>query len=578
MEDLTGKQFGPYRIVAPLGEGGMAAVYKAFQANMDRYVALKILPRTLASDPQFMGRFQQEAKVLAKLQHPHILPVHDFGEAGGYTYIVMPFVETGTLGDLLRGEPLPLRQIRSIVSQVGDALDYAHSLGVVHRDVKPSNILIDQRGNCLLTDFGIAKIVGGTTTYTQTGAVIGTPAYMSPEQIRGDKLDGRSDIYSLGVVLYEMATGRPPYRAETPPAVFVKHLHDPLPPPHTHNPNIPPEVEQAILKALTKERDDRYQTAAELTAALSRPARAPRPPAAPAAQAAQREPAPAAPKPPPKGRRRYLIWALVVFGLLAVCGLACVLSGALRLAMQRISQPAPTPTATQPAVTPTPVLEESVVLEPTAAPPPSPSASATLLPTPTTIPTRTPTGSASPIPTRTFTALPSETPTRLPTRTFTPVPTRTPTPTPTAEECPFAIYDGFRTTWLAFEDQLGCPLSTWSDDLWMAREEFEGGRMFWRSDNDLIYVVYSGGTWRRYANTWQEGDPEFSCGTPESPPTPKRGFGKVWCSYSQVSHGLGNATTGEWGEHNDVQDFAGGWMLRAEAGTTYTFFNDGTWR
>jgi hypothetical protein len=112
----------------------------------------------------------------------------------------------------------------------------------------------------------------------------------------------------------------------------------------------------------------------------------------------------------------------------------------------------------------------------------------------------------------------------------------------------------------------------------MAREDFEGGRMFWRSDNDRIYVVYSGGTWRRHANTWQEGDPEFSCGTPESPPTPKRGFGKVWCTYNQVSQGLGDATTGERGEHDDVQDFAGGWMLRDEAGTTYTFFNNGTWR
>ncbi len=270
MEDLTGKQFGPYRIVAPLGEGGMAAVYRAYQASVDRYVALKVLPRYFASDPQFVGRFQQEAKVLAKLQHLHILAVHDFGEADGYTYIVMPFVETGTLADLLQGEPLPLTQIGRIVSQVASALDYAHSQGVVHRDVKPSNILIDRHGNCLLTDFGIAKIVEGTVAFTQTGGIIGTPTYMSPEQIRGDILDGRSDVYSLGVVLYEMATGRAPFRAETPPAIFVKHLHDPLPPPHLHNADIPEGVERVILKALSKEREDRFKTTGEMAAALEK--------------------------------------------------------------------------------------------------------------------------------------------------------------------------------------------------------------------------------------------------------------------------------------------------------------------
>jgi serine/threonine protein kinase/WD40 repeat protein len=270
MEDLTGKQLGKYQIIAPLGEGGMAAVYKAYQPGMDRNVALKILPRHFASDPQFVGRFHQEAKVIAKLQHVYILPVHDFGEDDGYTYIVMPYVETGTLAELLRGDPLPLEQIKKFITQIGEALSYAHNEKLVHRDVKPTNILIDESGNCLLTDFGIAKIVEGTTQFTQTGATIGTPAYMSPEQILGETLDGRSDIYSLGIILYELATGRPPYRAETPPAIFVKHLHDPLPPPRTINPDLTEALEKVILKCLAKDREDRFEDATEMVEALQR--------------------------------------------------------------------------------------------------------------------------------------------------------------------------------------------------------------------------------------------------------------------------------------------------------------------
>jgi Tol biopolymer transport system component/tRNA A-37 threonylcarbamoyl transferase component Bud32 len=268
MEDLTGLQLGQYRIVEPIGEGGMASVYKAYQPGMDRYVALKILPRHYARDPNFIGRFKQEARVIANLQHVHILPVFDFGEEDEYTYIVMPYIETGTLADLLRGQRVSLARAEKVITQVGIALHYAHSRGLVHRDVKPSNILIDEGGNCLLTDFGIAKIVEGTTEFTQTGATIGTPAYMSPEQILGKKLDGRSDVYSLGIVLYEMVTGRPPFEAETPPAIFVKHLHDPLPLPRTLNPDLPEPVERVILKSLAKSSEDRFTSAKEMVEIL----------------------------------------------------------------------------------------------------------------------------------------------------------------------------------------------------------------------------------------------------------------------------------------------------------------------
>lgn len=268
IEDLTGRQLGPYEILEPLGEGGMASVYKAFQAGVERQVALKVLPRQLAADPTFVARFRQEARVLAQLQHPHIVPIHDFGEEGGYTYLAMSFIEGGTLVSLMNGRPLPLAVVRRIISQIGDALDYAHSTGLVHRDVKPSNILIDKRGNCLLTDFGISKLIASSSSITTTGSTTGTPAYMSPEQGLGHKIDGRSDQYSLGVILYELVTGRPPYDADTPIAVVIKHIYDPLRPPRDLNPELPENVERVIVRALAKNPEERFATVGEMVRAL----------------------------------------------------------------------------------------------------------------------------------------------------------------------------------------------------------------------------------------------------------------------------------------------------------------------
>ena len=269
MEDLTGKQFGQYRIVSPLGEGGMADVYKAYQASIDRYVAIKVLPQYHSRNREFLERFKQEAQVLAKLQHPFVVPILDFGEADGYTYLVMTFIKGGILNDWLTGDPLPLSRVSKIISQVGSALEYAHSLGLVHRDIKPSNILIDDHGNCLLTDFGIAKILESSSELTRTGGILGTPVYMSPEQGLGEKIEHKTDIYSLGVVLYEMVTGRAPFQAETPFAVIYKHIHDPLPPPSSINPGTPEGVERVILKALAKDPKDRFENVISMVDALT---------------------------------------------------------------------------------------------------------------------------------------------------------------------------------------------------------------------------------------------------------------------------------------------------------------------
>ncbi|PWH15241.1 MAG: hypothetical protein DDG60_06390 [Anaerolineae bacterium] len=268
MEDLTGRNFGPYQIVAPLGEGGMAAVYKAYQPSMERYVALKILPRQMAQSEEFIARFRREARLVAQLQHPHILPVFDYGESDGYTYIVMPFVQSGTLSDLLKSRRLSYAEIRRIIVQIADALGYAHAHGMIHRDVKPSNVLIDERGNCLLTDFGLARMAEATSMLTSSGAIIGTPAYMSPEQGAGSPLDSRSDIYSLGIILYEMVTGRVPYSAETPIAVVFKHIQDPLPAVRNLVPDIPDGLELVLLKALAKRPEDRFQTTEEFIHAV----------------------------------------------------------------------------------------------------------------------------------------------------------------------------------------------------------------------------------------------------------------------------------------------------------------------
>ncbi len=267
-----GQMLGTYRIINQVGRGGMATVYKAYQPSVDRYVAVKVLPSQLAESREFATRFQQEARIIARLEHPHILPVFDYGESDGVAYFVMRYMDAGTLKEkMIEGRPLPLDVIDKLFTQLAEALSYAHSRGVVHRDLKPANVLIDSHENIFLTDFGIAKLLeSASPRLTQTDAIMGTPAYISPEQAQGNHVDQRSDIYSLGIILYEMVTGSVPFTAETPLAVLFKHISDPLPPPSLVKPDIPPSIEQVLLKALAKDPKDRFATATEFLAAWNR--------------------------------------------------------------------------------------------------------------------------------------------------------------------------------------------------------------------------------------------------------------------------------------------------------------------
>ena len=314
-----GMNLGPYKIVEQVGRGGMATVYKAYHAPLARYVAVKVLPDTLAGEPGFKERFQREAVSVAQLRHPNILAVHDYGEENGITYIVNEFVDGGTLSDQL-GHPLPVDYVSTVLAPVASALDYAHARGVLHRDVKPSNILMSVDGTPILGDFGLAKMMeaGAGSLASQSGMIVGTPEYMAPEQCAGDpNLTRAADIYSLCVVAYQMLTGQLPFSAATPVAVILAQMQNELPPPRSINPEIPESVELVLLKGLAKQPEDRHKNATAMIrsladpgahapgpAAVQAPAVVPTPPTvetAPAPQPAPPAPAPQpAPAPPPQ--------------------------------------------------------------------------------------------------------------------------------------------------------------------------------------------------------------------------------------------------------------------------------------
>ncbi|MCC7187318.1 MAG: protein kinase [Anaerolineales bacterium] len=264
------EKIGIYEIKSELGRGGMATVYRGYDSRFEREVAVKVLPAELLhADPQFRTRFQREAKIIAQLEHPSIVPVYDVGETedAKLPYFVMKYMNGGSLSDRIKKGIMSVAEATRILEQIAPGLDEAHSRGFIHRDLKPSNILFDSRGTPYISDFGIAKMSQSSGTMTGSG-IIGTPAYMAPEQATGDQVDGRADIYALGIILFEMLTGKQPYEADTPMAIAIKHVTEPVPRILTFNPNLPADMDLIIQKAMAKDRNDRFSTAVEMVQTL----------------------------------------------------------------------------------------------------------------------------------------------------------------------------------------------------------------------------------------------------------------------------------------------------------------------
>ncbi len=373
MSFAVGENVGPYRILAQLGQGGMATVFKAYHAALDRYVAIKVLHRALLEDSTFLARFQREARVVAKLEHANIVPVHDFAEHDGQPYLVMRFIEGETLKARLSRGPLAREEMLRIVDAVGAALTHAHAQGILHRDIKPSNILIGADDKVYLADFGLARIAQAGASTLSSDMLMGTPHYISPEQARGERnLDVRTDVYSFGVVLYELAVGRVPFSADTPFSIIHDHIYTPLPLPRAINPRVPEPVERVLLKALAKDRKDRFESIDDLVsafrAALSGAAWQPTSPQ-------RKTPAPPAPSSPhptvaniEAGHRRSRRWV----GGAAIVVLVCVCLAAAAASLSRARDRragAATATASLPAPT-APVLDTPTLA---AAAPPSAS-------------------------------------------------------------------------------------------------------------------------------------------------------------------------------------------------------------
>jgi serine/threonine protein kinase len=590
--NLVGKTLGNYQIVAEIGRGGMAVVYRAYQPSLNREVAIKVLPPQFTFDQQFVERFVREAQAAASLRHPHIIVIHDVAEQNGLYYIVMELLTGRTLRQLIEQEgALPPARAARLVEQIASALDYAHRRGFVHRDVKPDNIFVDQGDRVTLTDFGIAKAAWGTQL-TKTGMLVGTPQYMSPEQAQGEDVGFATDIYALGIVAYQMLSGRVPFQGTTPHAILYQQIHELPPPLRSVRSGLPPAVDSVLNAALAKEPRARYASAGKFAQALATtvaggaPVPPPVPPTprpgAPPARAAR---APTRPAPP---RRRSLLW---LWALAAVAVVVVVLVVILLLT----GGPSPVDTtATEQALAALRATQTAEAMPTTTQPQPTATAPATttelpITDTPMPIPTDTP------IPPTETPVTPTDTPV-IPTDTPIP-PTYTPTPA-----CGLPTDPTLAPLW--DRARLGCPTAS-SAITWAAWESFERGYMLWRSDTDNVYILnmqggtnLSAGTWELRTDTWDGSNPD---GVGLSPPPglyePVRGFGWLWRTYlGGPGSQLGWAREEEKGFCANFQPFDAGLIFGSSTVTycqdefynwathpsftplLFALYGDGTWR
>lgn len=458
LNDLTGHMLGQYQLRALLGVGGMGAVYRAYQPSLNRDVALKVIAPTLAADEGYARRFVREAQTAAALEHPHIVPVHDYGSDQGFNYVVMRLLNGGSLADRIEHQkatkgPLPsLAEVADVLNKLASALDYAHSRGVIHRDIKANNVMFDDHGTPFLVDFGIAKLTSASTSITTPGMTLGTPSYMAPEQWRGESVTAATDQYALGVLAYGMLTGHMPFEASTPFALMHQHLNDAPPPPENWRADVPPGLRAVLSRAMAKEAVDRYPSVRDFAQAFaenlgtgagqmtgfftqSLPQKAPPLPLILSAPPQQRATAPTVVQSPPganaptgmpataqPSRPRPIGWiaaaGIILIGVILAATLGTQPGGFLAAAPTATSTPTATDIPTQtPTATPTltPTLTDTATLTATVTP------SATDTPAPTATSTLTATFTMTPAPTETATPAATDTP------AFTPVP---PTPIP----------------------------------------------------------------------------------------------------------------------------------------------------
>jgi serine/threonine-protein kinase len=630
LNDLLNQQLGPYRVEALIGRGGMAVVYRAFDTRLQRFVALKMLYPQYLADTDIVERFRREAITAAQLDHPHIAPIYDVGEADGLVYLAMKLLPGPSLADLLQREPrLPVERVVLLVQQIASALDEAHQHGIVHRDIKPGNVLFDSRGNAILTDFGIAKSLDAPSL-TESSVIVGTPDYIAPEQINprlapNGKIDHRADLYSLGALIYRILTGRRPFDGASQ-MVLLAHLQEQPTPPSEIMPELTSSVDAVLAKAMAKRPEERYNSASELAQALSEslneqtevgvvfPAAAIRrephtrqttqalkTPVLSAPVAANKPgpppvETPAEPQPAQYRRRGKLLPMVIALGLVVLLGIGGAMA---RFSVREASGSTTallttTETTLAASVTETATATQTATASPTpqATPTTEPTATATTEPTATTtgVPTTTatvqvvavnPPATTAPRP-RQPQAAPTKAPTPQPKPTSQPKPTAQPKPAPQPTQppapqptqapalprCQDALAGGFGNLWRTnaeIRNAIGCPIEA-EQAGYSVEQLFQGGQMYYREEEHQFWV-FDGGV----SGTWRRrldvylSDPEPTDPAPDGLITPASGFGRLWQKDPAIRQALGWATTPEVGFTGVFQRFDHGIMLYSAA-------------